>query len=501
MHKKVRLLALVVMVLLVQQLAAQDKPAVFEGEKTAWHDGFDRYDFIMDTATLTIKPFKAPASEGFGVAAPGKGQRRCIVVVPEKAAPGNPWSWRGCYWDHEPQTEVALLKRGFYIAFITPDPGKEWDAWYHFLTEKFGLSRKPAFIGMSKGGVNNYQWATAHPDKVACIYADNPALWSADFAGIAGLAANDVPLLHVCGSEDFLLQQHTLRVEDIYHQAGGEISVMIKEGVPHHPHSLRNATIIADWIVRQTLHKSSHAPAFIKDTLLKSYYYSYADSFHFLPEENTYAVCRGPLFSPAYERYEVKTGSTFALTGTTILVPAAPAPGRPWVLRGNRINREANAIDLAWLAKGYYIVSPPMTSQSGPLMEQWNKVYELLTANGFSSRPVLEGMGAGAGNVYAWAVEHPQHVAAVVAENPLMRSLMSKKVLTDELASLAKSGVPLLHICGSLDPWLRDNSRQVETKYKKAGGKIRIVVQKDRGHFLDEDAASAAVMDFAGNIH
>ncbi len=30
----------------------------FDGEKTTWHDGFDRYDFVMDEESLAIKPFK-----------------------------------------------------------------------------------------------------------------------------------------------------------------------------------------------------------------------------------------------------------------------------------------------------------------------------------------------------------------------------------------------------------------------------------------------------------
>src|SRR5277367_6958447 len=114
----------------------------FDGEKSSWH-GFDRYDFLMDEQTLEIKP----AVKGKGGE---KGQRQCIVVVPKKAASGNPWSWRGCYWDHEPQTEVELLKRGFHIAFVAPDAGaqgKVWDTWYKFLTEKHGLAKKAAFIG------------------------------------------------------------------------------------------------------------------------------------------------------------------------------------------------------------------------------------------------------------------------------------------------------------------------------------------------------------------
>ena len=35
------------------------------------------------------------------------------------------------------------------------------------LTEAHGLSKKPAFVGMSRGGVNEYDWTTANPDKVS----------------------------------------------------------------------------------------------------------------------------------------------------------------------------------------------------------------------------------------------------------------------------------------------------------------------------------------------
>src|SRR5438477_3437220 len=111
---------------------AQSSPPTFDGGKSTWHDGFVRYDFVMDDQTLAVTAFTRPEKEGFAVGAAAKGQRRCIVVVPNKPAPGNPWSWQGCYWDHQPQAEVELLRRGFHIAFITPDPGrqypgKQWD--------------------------------------------------------------------------------------------------------------------------------------------------------------------------------------------------------------------------------------------------------------------------------------------------------------------------------------------------------------------------------------
>jgi hypothetical protein len=161
-HVRLVLLAFFLVLLFGDSTAiyAAETCVPFESEKSAWHDDFDRYDYVMDEETLAIITFNAPDGEKFGVRDPLKGQRRCIVVVPKQAAPGNPWSWRGCYWDHQPQTEVELLRRGFHIAYISANatlrPGKEWDAWYAFLAEKHGLSKKPGFIGMSRGGEYAY---------------------------------------------------------------------------------------------------------------------------------------------------------------------------------------------------------------------------------------------------------------------------------------------------------------------------------------------------------
>jgi hypothetical protein len=196
----------------------------WDGGKSSWHEGFDRYDYILDAETLAISPFTAPDGEKFGVRDPAPGKRRCVVVVPKTAAPGNPWSWRGCYWDHEPQTEVELLRRGFHVAYISANatlkPGKEWEAWYEFLTKK-QLSKTPSFIGMSRGGEYAYTWATTHPDKVACIYADNPGGNREVLMKLGELASRDIPLLHVCGSVDPLLGRFAQVIEGIYMEWGG----------------------------------------------------------------------------------------------------------------------------------------------------------------------------------------------------------------------------------------------------------------------------------------
>jgi hypothetical protein len=95
---------------------AADGYLPFAGEKTTWHEGFERYDFIMDDATGAITPVTAPEKEvtSFGIDESVKnGKRRGVVVVPKNAAPGNPWSWRSCYWNHQPAIRSRAAEAWF----------------------------------------------------------------------------------------------------------------------------------------------------------------------------------------------------------------------------------------------------------------------------------------------------------------------------------------------------------------------------------------------------
>lgn len=477
---------------------AADAYKPFTGEKTAWHDGFDRYDFMMDEETLAIQPAKAPENEGFGAGAPMKGHRRCIVIVPRNVAPGSPWSWRGCYWDHEPQTEIELLKRGFHIAYITADaslkPNKTWDAWYAFLTEQHGLSAKPAFIGMSRGGEYAYTWSTANPDKVSCIYADNPGINREVLMKLVDLARNDVPLLHVCGSIDPLLGKNSSTIESFYQQLGGRISVMVKEGAGHHPHSLRDPKPIADFIVQSVRSAGRAAPAFTGGKAVKSSYYSIETQYRNFPSEGLYVACRGPIFTPCYNRY------SFELAGVegsiTVIEPESTAPGTPWVFRADFVDRNA-AVDLTLLARGFHIVTGPVPyNAEGPVRPHWDAVYKHLTDNGFSKKPVMEGAGAATGEAYAWAIENPDKVSCIYGENPVLQCHMAKTPPIDNLAPLAKAGVLLLHVCGGLDPHLNDNTRVAEKRYKELGGRITVIVHEGEGRFLSALGDPKPVVDF-----
>ena len=481
---------------------AADGYVPFEGEKITWH-GYDRYDFIMDDATGAITPFKAPEKEAtsFAVEAGWKdGKRRAVVVVPRKAAPGNPWSWQAFFWNHQPQTEVELLRRGFHIAFVAPGPNepnmlpspvkqrKAWDAWYKFLTENHGLAKKSAFVGMSRGGTFELDWAVFNPDKVACIYADNTALFEEDFDKLPGSALHDVPLLHVVGTEDYVLR-YTFAIEKIYHQLGGSITVIMKEGVAHHPHSLEDPATIADWIEQHMKPADANRPAFADSTYTKTHFYPLDSSYIYLTKEKTYATVRGPGYVPSYDRY-----TSPGRDNMSIVVPQKPAPGKLWVFHPSFLERDST-VALALLAKGYYLVLPPI-SGSGANQKQWDDVYTRMVDNGFSKKVVMEGTGAKAGESYAWAIANPDKVSAIYARNPYLHSLMSKTQPIDNLAPLAKAGIPILHDCGSLDPWLNDQTRVAEKRYKELGGKITVLVTEGAGHLPLQPKDPKPIVDF-----
>lgn len=240
-------------------LVAQDD--TWPGKKSDFHT-FDQYDFTV-------------------------GELQCKVVTPTNTTVSKPWVWRARFFGHEPQTDVALLKKGFHVAYVdvkglwgSPEAVARWDTFYEYLTTVHGFAKKPALEGMSRGGLIIYNWAAKNPDKVACIYADAPVcflMYRLDAGGngmrmlqpygltpeqaktfkgnpidnLQPLADANVPLLHVVGDADTVVpvSKHTAVLENRYKALGGSIQVIHKEGVGHHPHSLKDPTPIVDFIL------------------------------------------------------------------------------------------------------------------------------------------------------------------------------------------------------------------------------------------------------------
>ncbi len=269
-----RLISFCVILLLGQQLWGMESPAEqpdsFPGRKSDWN-GFARYDFKV---------------ERFPV----------LVVVPHKAAAGKPWVWHGEFFGHKPAPDIALLKKGFHIVYMSipnmlgsPEAVEHWNLFYRELTEKYGFAKKVALVGLSRGGLYCYNWAAANPEKVACIYGDAPVCdfksWPGGFGkgkgskvewqrvldrygfkseeealaykknpvdNLAPLAKYHVPLLHVYGEADEVVpwDENTGVVASRYRQMGGRIDLIAKPGVKHHPHSLHDPKPIVEFIAR-----------------------------------------------------------------------------------------------------------------------------------------------------------------------------------------------------------------------------------------------------------
>jgi hypothetical protein len=251
--------------------------AVFPSAGSDYH-GFKRHDFPVDG-------------------------RNTIVVSPKTAITGRPWIWRAEFFDHRPETDVALLGKGFHLVYMEvgntfgcPDAMAHWAALYKLLTETYGLSKKPVLEGLSRGGLYVYNWATAHPDKVSCIYGDNPVCDFKSWPGGKGkgpgsaedwkklikdygfaseaeamaygknprdslkpLADAKIPLIHVCGDADEVVPypENTVILKERYEKLGGHIEIIVKKGFKHHPHGLDDPTPIVEFILKNTGQVSS----------------------------------------------------------------------------------------------------------------------------------------------------------------------------------------------------------------------------------------------------
>jgi pimeloyl-ACP methyl ester carboxylesterase len=238
-----------------------EEPVVQASE---WH-GFRRLDF-----TLAGRP--------------------CLLVEPKAAAPGNPWIWRTEFFDHEPQADLALLARGWHVAYMDakdmyggPKAMALFGQFYAHLVTRYGLAKRVVLEGLSRGGLYAFNFAAAHPTRVAALYLDGAVLdikswpgrnrdskeWRECLAAydlteqtlpgfrrnpidlVSQVVIGKIPILAISGDADETVsfQENTAELERRYKEAGGFIQVIVKPGGKHHPHSLPDPKPIVDFIL------------------------------------------------------------------------------------------------------------------------------------------------------------------------------------------------------------------------------------------------------------
>jgi hypothetical protein len=85
-----------------------------------------------------------------------------------------------------------------------------------------------------------------------------------------------------------VLGKNSSVIEGIYQQLGGRISVMIKDGAGHHPHSLRDPKPIADFITQSVQPASAVAPDYLGSKVAKSSFYSVENFYRDFPSEGNF---------------------------------------------------------------------------------------------------------------------------------------------------------------------------------------------------------------------
>ena len=98
--------------------------------------------------------------------------RAAWVVIPPKAAPGNPWVWRARFPGFHAEVDDELIKRGYHVAHIntagmlgSPAAMLVWDGFYDRMINTLDLNPKVVLEGVSRGGLFIYNWAARHPDR------------------------------------------------------------------------------------------------------------------------------------------------------------------------------------------------------------------------------------------------------------------------------------------------------------------------------------------------
>lgn len=265
-----RLIALILTAFTLQSIAHGDDLKGFPG-KVSDFAGYARHDFVWDGL-------------------------KCRVVLPKKAATGKPWIWRARFFGHRKEVDVALLAKGYHVAFVdvsnlygSAEALKRWDAFYAYLTDTHGFHKKPALEGMSRGGLIIFNWASENTDKVSCIYADAPVCDFKSWPGgkmkgkgspgdwqrllkvyglsdeeamaydrnpidrLEALVKAEIPLIHVVGDTDQVVPvaENTEVIEKRYKQLGGSITVLHKAGVGH-KHGLDDPTPVIEFILKHS---------------------------------------------------------------------------------------------------------------------------------------------------------------------------------------------------------------------------------------------------------
>ena len=193
----------------------------------------------------------------------------------------------------------------------------------------------------------------------------------------------------------------------------------------------------------------------------------------------------------------------------TVIVPEKPLPGNPWIWRPAFFDAFPD-IDIAMLEKGYHILYFNVTNEWGrpSALSAGKKFYDFAVGHGLMDRVILEGLSRGGYYSLCWAQHYPEHVAALLLDNPLVDlrelkkndewfsdvvskwredSIENPEVFhnaVNNLTPIVKNRIPILLLSGGSDtivPYER-NGKIIKDTYRRWGVPMKSIVRPHSGH-------------------
>ena len=200
-----------------------------------------------------------------------------------------------------------------------------------------------------------------------------------------------------------------------------------------------------------------------------------------------------------------------------LVLPDEPDPRQRWAWRAVFFG-DFPGVDLELVRRGFALAYMDVSDHYGcpAAVEHWDAFYRWATGTlGLHPRPALIGLSRGGLMVYNWAARHPDQTGCIYGDAPVMdfRSwpggkgaapgspqdwqkclqaygLRESEALAyplnpiDNLASLARLRVPIIHVCGTADEVVpvAENTAIAASRYSELGGEMTVILKGGAGH-------------------
>lgn len=214
-----------------------------------------------------------------------------------------------------------------------------------------------------------------------------------------------------------------------------------------------------------------------------------------------------------------------------VVLPKQATPEKRWIWRTEFFGHEPQG-DSMLLSKGYHVVYMDLQNMYGApvALDLMDSLYQYLTKNrGLYQRVVLEGFSRGGLFAFNWAVRHPEQVAAIYGDAPVLdfkswpagkgrskgspedwqrllqvygftqtAALKYKGNPVDQAKPLAKAGIPVIIVCGAADTVVpvAENTTIFEKRYRKYGGMITVISKPGVDHHPHSLKDPTPIVDF-----